>query len=273
MNGRLEGKRAIVIGSATGIGAATARRFAAEGARVVVADIAEETAAEVAKSIGRDGGEATSYGMDLGSDDSVRALIEDTVQRLGGLDILHNNAAALTAEVAGRDLLVPIGEVPDEVWDRTMQVNLRGFWVSTKIALPHMIAGGGGSIINTSSTAAMTPLTTSGAYAISKGAIMTLTKVTATHYGRQGIRCNAICPGFIDTGTMQEEYIAMGVRHCLVPRVGIPDDIASMATFLASDDASYVTGQIMTVDGGLLTHVPTYAELTPDRIENMSTRS
>jgi NAD(P)-dependent dehydrogenase (short-subunit alcohol dehydrogenase family) len=268
---RLAGKRAIVIGSATGIGAAAARRLADEGARVVLADIALEKAEAVAADIRSRGGEALAAHVDISDAVAVAALMTDTAARWGGIDVLHNNAAALTAEVGGADARVPIGELPLDVWDETMRINLRGFLLACREAIPHMLSGGGGSIVNTSSAAALAPMTTSGAYAVSKGAINTLTMTIATHYGRHRVRCNSICPGFIDTGHLTEEYNSMGVRHCLLPRIGAPQDIAGVVAFLASDDAAYMTGQVLVVDGGLTVPAPTYAELSAEMVAGMST--
>jgi len=142
-----------------------------------------------------------------------------------------------------------------------MAVNLRGVWLACKYAVPRMIEHGGGSIINTASVAATEPLITSGAYSVSKGAVNTLTQVIATHYGRYGIRANAINPGMIRTRHLTDEYERMLVPHNLTPRIGEPDDIASLVIYLASDESSYVTGQLITIDGGFSVHGPTYVEL------------
>jgi NAD(P)-dependent dehydrogenase (short-subunit alcohol dehydrogenase family) len=258
---RLAGKRAIVIGSAHGMGRATAEMFAREGATVIVADILVDVAEAVAEGIRAQGGDAWAIHVDIADEASVAALIDDAAARLGGLDVLHNNAAVLGDPAVMPDALHGILDIPIDVWDRTMAVNLRGVWLACKHALPLMRAGGGGSIINTASLAALSLMTTSGAYSVSKGAVNTLTMAIATHYGRFGVRCNAINPGMIRTRHLTLDYERMLVPHNLIPRIGEPDDIASLVTYLASDESGYVTGQLITIDGGFSVHVPTYVDL------------
>jgi NAD(P)-dependent dehydrogenase (short-subunit alcohol dehydrogenase family) len=271
--GRLDGKRAVVIGSASGIGAATVRWMAREGARVLVADLNADGAETVAADIRAVGGDAIAHGMDMAVEADVEATIEAAVERFGGLDVLHNNAAVLADPVAAPDAMNPVLDLEPAVWDRIMGANLRGTWLACKHALPRMLEAGGGSIINTSSAAGLYPMTTSGAYSVSKGAINTLTMNIATQYGKQGIRCNAVCPGFIDTGHLTEDYNALGMRHILTTRIGIPDDIAGLAVYLASDESGYVTGQVLTVDGGLGVHVPTWADVREWSMSQLLTTS
>jgi NAD(P)-dependent dehydrogenase (short-subunit alcohol dehydrogenase family) len=259
--GRLDGKRAVVIGAAYGMGKATAEMMAREGAAVLVADIAGDVAAEVAGSIRGQGGVASSAAVDISDECAVRDLFDEAKATLGGVDVLHNNAAILGAPDVAPDGVSPVLEIPTSVWDRTMEVNLRGVWLACKYAVPRMLEAGAGSIINTASLAALSLMTTSGAYSVSKGGVNTLTLAIATHYGRFGVRCNAINPGMIRTRHLPAEYEHMLVRHNLLPRIGEPEDIANLATFLASDESGYLTGQLITLDGGFSVHVPTYVDL------------
>ena len=171
--------------------------MAAEGARTVVADLNADGAKQVAEAISAAGGEATAVQADLADVDSVRAMVEAAVTAYGGLDILHNNAAA-TILAATKDL--PVSAADPDVWDETMRVNLRGALVAIQAAVPHMIARGGGSVINTASGAGLTGDLRPPAYGASKAALVSLTRYVAVEFGKQGIRCNAISPGFIVIG-------------------------------------------------------------------------
>jgi NAD(P)-dependent dehydrogenase (short-subunit alcohol dehydrogenase family) len=257
--GRLEGKIAIITGAASGIGKATAQRVAAEGARTVIADLNAAGAKEVADAIAAAGGEAIAVTVDMGDNDAVRAMIESAVTAYGGLDILHNNAAA-TALAATRDL--PVSAADPAVWDATMQVNLRGTLVAIQAAVPHMIARGGGSVINTASGAALAGDLGHPAYGASKAALITLTEYVATEFGKQGVRCNAISPGFIliPGKPGREAVAATMLRHSLTPRLGTPEDIAALVVFLASDESAFITGQNICVDGGMRAHQPYVAD-------------
>jgi NAD(P)-dependent dehydrogenase (short-subunit alcohol dehydrogenase family) len=190
-------------------------------------------------------------------------MIEAAVENFGGLDILHNNAAAIGAAKPGIDHDVAAIDV--DVWDRTMEVNLRGVMLGCKHAIPRMLERGGGSIINTSSGSAERGDLANAAYAVSKGGVNTLTLYVATQYGKQGIRCNAIAPGLILSNPIEnfggERYVAMLEEHHLTPRVGQPDDIANAVIFLSSDESSFITGQILRVDGGILSHAPPVADM------------
>jgi NAD(P)-dependent dehydrogenase (short-subunit alcohol dehydrogenase family) len=262
MTGRLKDKIAIVTGAASGIGAATAERVAAEGAHTVVADLNLDGAKAVAERIGTAGGSAVAVGVDLGDVESVRAMIATAVGIYGGLDILHNNAAA--THLAAR-LDLPVADADPAVWDDTLRINLRGTMAAIQAAIPHLVARGGGSVINTSSGAGLAGDLSHPAYGASKAAIINLTQCVATQHGKQGVRCNAIAPGFIVTpassgseyGPIQETML----RHHLTPRLGRPEDIASAVVFLASDEAAFITGQTLCVDGGLLAHQPYVADL------------
>jgi NAD(P)-dependent dehydrogenase (short-subunit alcohol dehydrogenase family) len=260
--GRIDGKVAVVTGAASGIGAATAEVLAREGAKVVVADLNADGARSHAERISADGHEAVGIAFDLGDPASIEELIGSVVSRFGRIDVLHNNAAA-THLAATRDS--PILQADPEVWDDTLRINVRGTALMIKAVVPHMIERGGGSIINTSSGAGAAGDLSHTAYGASKAAINAITLYAATQFGKQGVRVNAIAPGLIETsatatsghtGPLRDIMLA---NH-LTPRLGTPIDIANAVLFLASDESSFVTGQIMGVDGGVLSHAPYYSE-------------
>ena len=260
--GKLDGRVAVVTGSASGIGRATARALAAEGAAVVVADRNAEGAEAVAAEIEAAGGTASAQHADVAEEADIVAMIEAAVSRHGGLDILHNNAAAADPEAMSRDLAVT--DLDAAAWDRILQVNLRGPMLGCKHAIPHLLARGGGAIINTSSASGLVGDLVRAAYGASKAGLDSLTRYVATQYGRQRIRCNSVAPGVTDTPALRAnvppEQIAIYENSALLPRLGRPEDIAAMVVFLASEDGSYITGQTLSVDGGLLAHHPAYAE-------------
>jgi NAD(P)-dependent dehydrogenase (short-subunit alcohol dehydrogenase family) len=257
--GRLDGKIAIITGAASGIGRATALRVAAEGARTVLADTDAAGAKQAAEEIASAGGEASVVQVNLEDTDSVRDMVRAAVTSYGGLDILHNNAAA-TRLAATRDL--PVAAADPGVWDETMRVNLRGAMVAIQAAAPHMVARGGGSVINTASGAGLTGDLRNPAYGASKAALVSLTRYVATEFGKQGIRCNAISPGFIVIPEKpgRKAVEATMLRHHLTPRLGRPEDVAALVVFLASDESAFITGQNICVDGGLLAHQPFVAD-------------
>jgi NAD(P)-dependent dehydrogenase (short-subunit alcohol dehydrogenase family) len=264
MAARLKDKVAIVTGAASGIGAATAAALAAEGACVVIADINLDGAREQAARIAAEGGARTAAAaVDLGDPASIEAMIQFTVERFGGLDILDNNAAD-TRLSATRDVGVEHTEI--EVWDSLMRTNLRGTMLACKYAIPKMRARGGGSIINMSSGSGLTGALAPTAYGVSKAGIITLTQYVATQHGKEGIRCNALAPGLIVTPATAQSYASgpfgeMMLRHHLTLRLGKPSDIAAAVVFLASDEAAFITGQTLCVDGGLLAHAPYHADM------------
>lgn len=255
---RLTGKVAIITGGAGGIGSASARRFIDEGATVVIADLFVDRAKAVAESLGPN---AVAMFYDAGKDDSIEAAINATASRFGRLDILFNNAAVTDIAIQSQDTTPT--EIPLAVWDQTMAVNVRGVMVGCRFAIPHMLRAGGGSIINTASDSGLAGDIARLAYGTSKGAVITLTKYVAVQYGRQGIRCNAIAPGVILTEQMKKLPVLSNTifRHVVTPRLGIPEDIAALAAFLAADESAYITGQTICCDGGHLAHQPQIADM------------
>lgn len=260
---RLNDKIAIVTGSASGIGRATARRLAADGAAVLIADINADGAAQVAREINDDGGRATAQHVDLARPESVEAMVAAAVEEFGGLDVLHNNAAATGAGVLGRD-----GGIVDadlDVWDTTMAINLRGSMLACKYAIPAMIERGGGSIINMSTNGSHAADVARVAYGVSKGGINALTVYVATLYGPQRIRCNAISPGLVMTEaadrTLPPPAKQIFIDNHLTPELCRPEDIAAVVAFLASEDSRQITGATLRVDGGMLAHLPMYAQM------------
>ena len=262
MPGRLTHKIASVTGGASGIGAGTAEVMAGEGATVIIADFNFDGARALAEKIKGAGGQADSLALDLGDPESIRGMIDETVRRHGGLDVLFNNAAD-TKLSATRDANVEHMDI--EVWDKLMQVNLRGPMLAIKYAIPHLRAQGGGSIINTASGAGLTGSDGISAYGVSKAGVIMLTQYVATQHGKEGIRCNAIAPGMILTPALGREYgsgpvLDMLLRNTLTPRVGTPADIAWAVVWLSCDESAFVTGQCISVDGGLLAHQPYWSD-------------
>jgi NAD(P)-dependent dehydrogenase (short-subunit alcohol dehydrogenase family) len=249
---------AIVTGGGGRIGGATAKRLAQEGARVVVADLALASAERVAHEIGEN---ALAFAFDAGDPETIERLVAVAAQHFGRLDILHNNAALLDVAFLNSD--TDVVNVSLETWDKTMQVNLRGYMVACKHAIPHLRRQGGGSIINTTSNASLAGDNTRIAYGASKAAINALTRQIATQHGRENIRCNAVSPGLITDPELEArfpELHAVSARHTPLPRFGRGEDMAALVAFLASDDASFVTGQVICCDGGMLVHQPIYAD-------------
>ncbi len=259
---RVLNKVAIVTGAASGIGAETASALAREGAHVVVADLNLDGARTHAARIEASGAVAAAVAVDLGNPASIQAMIDFAVQRFGGLDILDNNAAD-THLSSTRDGGVEHADI--DVWDSLMRTNLRGTMLACKYAIPKMRARGGGSIVNISSGAGLTGAMMPTAYGVSKAGIICLTQYVATQHGKEGIRCNAIAPGLVVTPSTAQTYASgpfgeMMLRHHLTPRLGTPADIAAAVVFLASEEAAFITGQTLCVDGGLLAHQPYHAD-------------
>ena len=256
---RLAGKVAIVTGGGGGIGSAVVRRFVAEGAKVAVADVFEDSAKAVAEPLGE---AAMAVQFDASDPASVEAMVEATLARFGRLDILHNNAAM--TDPGKSQLDTDAVTIPIEIWDEIIDINLRGYLLGCKYAIPHMIAGGGGSIINTASNSGTAGDLARIAYGASKGAIITMTKYIATQHGRQNIRCNSVAPGVVLTEALSKTVPGLAEiikRHILTPEFGVPDDIAALVAFLASDESRYITGENISISGGGLSHQPHYADL------------
>ena len=255
--GRLERKVAIVTGGGGGIGGASASALAREGAAVLVVDIDERAAAEVAERIRTAGGDAAPWQADLSDESQVVSVVEGALSRLGRLDVLHNNAALTDSDFLHGDTAVT--ELSLEVWERTLAVNLRSQMLMCKHAVPMMVRGGGGSIINMSSGASLKGDRTRTAYGVSKAGVNALTLYVATSHGKKGIRANTILPGLVLTGAVRahlDEATLAGLgKATLTPYVGQPDDVAEVVVFLASEESRYITGQLIAVDGGMSAHV------------------
>jgi NAD(P)-dependent dehydrogenase (short-subunit alcohol dehydrogenase family) len=256
---RLQGKVAIVTGGGGGIGSAVARRMISEGAKVAIADIFMDSAKAAAAPFGD---AALAVQFDAANPASVEAMVEKTVKHFGRLDILHNNAAM--TDPAKHPLDTDAVTIPIEIWDEIIDINLRGYLLGCKYAIPHMIKGGGGSIINTASNSGSAGDLARIAYGASKGAIITMTKYVATQHGHQNIRCNSVAPGVILTEALDKTVPGLKEiikRHVLTPEFGTPDDIAALVAFLASDESRYITGENISISGGGLSHQPHYADL------------
>lgn len=249
---QLEGKKAIITGAATGIGAVTARLFAQEGAAVVVADINEDNGQRTVEEIRSQGGTAHFLRTDVTKESEVEALIRQGTEALGGLDALFNNAGAQRSGA--------ITEFEQDQWDLLMAVNPRSCFFGVKHAVPVLREQGGGSIINMASLAAVKGGAGLTAYSASKGAIVAFTKALAPELAPYGIRINSVCPGWIDTPFNRPAIDFMGgpeeqerIVKQIVPmgRQGRPEEIAPIVVYLASDGSSYMTGQALVVDGGV----------------------
>ena len=245
---RLEGKVALISGGARGQGAVEAKLFAREGAKVVFGDILDESGKQVEAEIHEAGGEAAYVHLDVTREDDWRAAVNTAIDRYGKLDILVNNAGILIRK--------GIEDTTEEDWDRIMGVNAKGAFLGTKHSIPAMRQAGGGSIVNISSTAGLVASPSgSASYTASKGAVRLLTKSTAVQYAKEGIRCNSIHPGPIDTDMIQEtltDPAKLDERMQRLPmgRVGTADEIAYGVLYLASEEASFVTGSELVIDGG-----------------------
>lgn len=250
MTGRLKSKVAIVTGAGAGIGLAIAQRFAKEGAAVVIAEIDDAAGESAAQSIGRRG-EALFVKTDVSDEAQVAAVTKQAIDTYGRIDILCNNAAVLLFEQETR-----AHELSNETWDRTMAVNLRGYWLCSKYVIPAMLKQGGGSIIHVASPTGLFGFTRLTAYSTSKGGVIGLTRAMAVDYAPEHIRVNAIVPGTIDTPMNAVELADPAARQRyaeITParRLGKGEDLAGIASFLASDDSDYCIGGVFTVDGGL----------------------
>lgn len=246
---RLKDEVAIITGAASGIGRAAAEIFADEGARVMIADTNTQMGQEVAGHIEqRNEGRASFVQVDVAKSDEVQNMVQTTIRTFGRLDILVNNAA-------DRKPGKPIVECPEEEWDRTVAITLKGPYLCAKYSIPEMAKAGGGVIVNISSIAGLVTFPSGPAYAASKAGLNQLTKNIALDYRQDNIRANAICPGIIDTpGTANEknneEWGAYTSERILIGRWGQPEEIANLILFLASNESSYLNGAIIVADGG-----------------------
>jgi NAD(P)-dependent dehydrogenase (short-subunit alcohol dehydrogenase family) len=253
MAGLLDGKTALITGAGGGIGRAAALAFAREGARLAVADVAGEAAAETAAQIEAAGGQAIILLGDVARDADVKAMIDDTVAAFGRLDCAFNNAgiAGWQVDAAGKKT----AEWSEEAFDRMIAVNLKGVWLCLRHELPQMAAQGGGAIVNTASIAGLVGLPTSSAYVAAKHGVVGLTKTAALEYAEAGIRVNAVCPGYIRTRMTAEVMQRRGtaiLAQTPMQRMGEPEEIAELVVWLCSERARFVSGAAYNVDGGYM---------------------
>jgi NAD(P)-dependent dehydrogenase (short-subunit alcohol dehydrogenase family) len=257
--GRLDGKVAVITGGGSGIGRVASLLFASEGASVVVADVVTDRAESAAAEIVAAGGSATAVSVDVSDQAQVESMVATAVSTYGGLHVLFNNAGIFPDDDGG------VLETPPDTWTKVMEVNLKGVWLGCRAAVPAMLESGGGSIINVASFVALVGAATAQiAYTASKGGVLAMTREVAVEYARKGIRANSIGPGPIETPLLAELLADPARRerrlvHIPMGRFGRPEEIAKAALFLASDEASFVTGSALVVDGGI-----TAAYVTPE---------
>lgn len=250
---RLKDKVALITGAASGIGRATAALFGQEGAKVMCADIDGEGAERTARQIADSGGEAASTRADVSVAADVEGMVRATVERWGRLDVLVNNA--------GIYFILPLTQVPEEEWDRLMSINLKGVYLGCKYAIPQMVSQGKGVIVNTASIAGLRGAANWTTYCASKGGVVQLTKALAVELARLNVRVNCVCPGIIDTGMFDQAVSMTGADKAELAasigeahpmgRIGRPEEVAAAILFLASEEASFITGVPLSVDGGL----------------------
>ena len=262
-SGRLAGRVAVVTGGASGIGRATAEVMALEGAVVALADRDVATAEDVAAAIEGLGGRAIVAPVDVADESSVVAMVERIADACGSIDVLVNSAAITDRGHQAQDKTVV--DMDLDVWNRTLAVDLSGTMLVCKHVLPVMVARRRGSIVNVSSNSALGGDLGLSAYAAAKAGVNSVTRSIATAFGKSGIRCNTVSPAAIEGpafATNVPRPVADAIRaSCLLPFLGAPADVADAILFLASDEARFVTGQILCVDGGLLSHLPHVADL------------
>lgn len=251
MTGRLEGRTAVVTGAAQGIGLASARRLGQEGARVALVDLSSKAVADAADGLRGDGIDAGSWVADVSAEADVREAVAAIAQEFGRIDVLHSHAG----------ILLPAAALDETVerWERTMAVNVRGMFLMTRAVIPSMQAQGGGAIVLTGSTAGIVAEPDFLGYCTSKAAVNHMARQLALQYAEDGIRVNAVCPGWVDTAFsdpilegMSDQEVDDAVKDSVpMGRQGTAQEVAAVVAFLASDDASYVTGHGLVVDGGL----------------------
>jgi len=250
---RFQDKVVVVTGAGSGIGKATALAFGREGAKVMAADIDAASAQATAEQIKAAGGQAEFLQVDVSVAADVGRMVTTTVERLGRLDVMVNNAGVF--------FQVPVVLVPEEQWDWLMSINLRGVYLGCKHAVPQMIRQGKGAIVNTASIAGLRGFGGYGTYGAAKGGVVQLTKALAVEVARVGVRVNCVCPGIIETAMLDQGVAEMGLDRTAfiqlagaahpMGRIGRPEEVAAAILFLASDDASFITGIALSVDGGL----------------------
>jgi NAD(P)-dependent dehydrogenase (short-subunit alcohol dehydrogenase family) len=259
MTARLEGKVALITGAGSGIGRAAAELFAREGARVVITDVVDDAGNAAVAGVRAAGGDATYVRADVSSWSDCVAMVQCATDSYGALHVLYNNAGIFPADDGG------VLDTPESTWQKVMEINLKGVWLGCKAGIPAMIASGGGSIVNVASfVALMGAATAQIAYTASKGGVLSMTREIAVEYARRGIRANALCPGPIQTPLLEELLSdparrARRMVHIPMGRLGRAEELARAALFLASDDASFMTGASLVVDGGI-----TAAYVTPE---------
>jgi NAD(P)-dependent dehydrogenase (short-subunit alcohol dehydrogenase family) len=254
--GRLDGRVALITGAAGGMGLQAAKLFASEGARVVLTDVAEDAGRAAAQEIGES---AAFVRADVSKSSDAEAMVRFAVQTFGGLHVLYNNAGVMLPEDGG------VVETDEEIWDRTMSINLKGVWLGCKFGIPAMLDSGGGSIVNVASFVALLGAATPQiAYTATKGGVLSMTREIAVEYARRGIRANALCPGPIETPLLKELFADEAARqrrvvHIPIGRLGQAEEVVRAALWLASDESSLMTGAALVVDGGI-----TAAYVTPE---------
>jgi NAD(P)-dependent dehydrogenase (short-subunit alcohol dehydrogenase family) len=258
---RFDDRVAVVVGAGSGIGAEIALTFAERGAAVVVADLRAAAADEVAGRITAAGGQAIGIGCDVQQEQNVEHVMNLAVSTFGRVDVLSNNAAAMHAVATDGDVTT----VDLAHWESMLNINLRGQVLGCKHVIPHLRRAGGGSIINMSSAASLAGDLRLTAYGASKAAVNHLTLSVAAQFGRESIRCNAVIPGLVRVprpkGAGLDSAVLDRLRaHHLTPYVGVPRDVANAVLFLASDEARFITGHLLRVDGGLTSHHPAYVD-------------
>ena len=254
--GRLDEKVALITGAAGGMGLEAAKLFASEGARVVLTDVAEDAGRTAAREIGES---AAFVRADVSKSSDAEAMVRFAVETFGGLHVLYNNAGVMLPDDGG------VVETDEEIWDRTMSINLKGVWLGCKFGIPAMLESGGGSIVNVASFVALLGAATPQiAYTATKGGVLSMTREIAVEYARRGIRANALCPGPIETPLLKELFADEAARqrrvvHIPIGRLGQAEEVVRAALWLASDESSLMTGAALVVDGGI-----TAAYVTPE---------